>query len=151
MMAAAHVQDVVKTLTVGHECPIFSHQHSCRLVSHAQFTTIHIRIQQLISNARLKHLHLRQLPRLTASRPLPHEEISCVQQLCRQFHCGSNQPASSVQLPVCFVADATVSPSPRTPQRTRNSEPVNCRTVFSEQTSCPETPFTHEQVTSSIS
>ena len=30
--------DSVKTLAVGHECPLFSH-HSCRLASHAQFTS----------------------------------------------------------------------------------------------------------------
>ena len=42
-MTAAHVQDFVKTLAVGHECPLFSHQHSCRLVSHPQFTGIQIK------------------------------------------------------------------------------------------------------------
>ena len=83
----------------------------------------------MISKTRLKHRHLRQLPHLTASRPLPHEETSCVQQLRRWFQRGSNQPSSLVQLLVCFVADVAVSPSPRTPQRTRNSEPANCRTV----------------------
>ena len=67
----------VKTLAVGHECPLFSHQHSCRLVSHAHFTGIQIRIQQLVSETRLKHLHFRQLPRLTDSRPFPHEETLC--------------------------------------------------------------------------
>ena len=72
-------------------------------------------------------LSFRQLPHVTASRPLPHEETSCVQQLRRKFQCGLNQPPSSVQLLVCFVADFTFSLSPRTPQRTRNSEPANCR------------------------
>ena len=37
----------------------------------------------------------------------------------------------------CFVADVTVSPSPRTPQRTRNSEPATCRAIVCEQTRCP--------------
>ena len=79
VMTTSHVQDFMKTLTVGYESPLFSHQHSCRFVSHAQFIGILIRIQQLISKTRLKHLHFRQLPRLTASRPLPHEETSnCV-------------------------------------------------------------------------
>ena len=136
----------MKTLAVGDECPLFSHQNSCRFVAHAQFTRIQIRIQQTIYKTRLKHLHFRQLPRLTASKPLPHEVTSCVQQLRRKFQCDSNQPSSSVQLLVCFVADLTVSQSPRTPQSTRNSEPSNCRTVVCERTRCPRTLLTRQNL-----
>ena len=33
---------------------------------------------------------------------------------------------------MCFVTDVTVSPSPRTPWRTGNSEPADCRAFVSE-------------------
>ena len=51
---------------------------------------------------RLKYLQFRQLPRLTASRPL-HEETPCVRQLRRQSQCGSNQPSSSVASHVQYL------------------------------------------------
>ena len=48
-------------------------------------------------------------------------------------------------------SSAAVSPSPRTPPRRRHREPANCRTVVSEQTGCPRTPLTRQQVAPCIS
>ena len=153
-MTAAHVQDFVKTLTVGHECPLFSHQHSCRLVSPAPFTSIQIRIQQLISTTCVKHLHFRQLPRLTASRPLAHEEPTCVQQLRRWFQCGSNEPSSSVQLLVCLSLTSLSlhRHGHHSAQETRNQQSVGQLSVSRPAAlEPPSSPLTRQQVTSSIS
>ena len=102
VMTAAHDQDFVKTPAVGHDCPLSSQQHSCFLIANTQLTCIQPGVSQLVSTSRLKHLHFKQLPRLTSSRPLPHKETSCVQQLRGQFQCCSNQQSSFVQLLIGF-------------------------------------------------
>ena len=98
----------VKTPAVGHDCPLFSQQHSCFLIANTQLTSIQLGVSQLVSTSRLKHLHFMQLPRLTSSRPLLHKETSCVQQLRGQFQCFSNQPSSFVQLLIGCVTGVTV-------------------------------------------
>ena len=97
VMTAAHVQDFVKTLAVGHECPLISHQHSCRLVSHAQLTSIHIRTQQLISAARLT-IFIRGAPTPDSLEATPTR---------RDFLCPAIASLTSVRLEPTFVLCAT--------------------------------------------
>ena len=57
---ATQVQVFVHPLTVCHECPLFSQQQSCCIVSNTQRTSIQITFLKLISVSRLEHVHLRQ-------------------------------------------------------------------------------------------
>ena len=150
VMTAAHVKAFVKTLAVGHECLPFSHQHSCRSVSFRTPNSSRSARHQLISTTRLKHLHFRHLPRLTAldhsHTKRPHVSSNCV---------ASSSAARTNLRPLYnfwFVLSLTSLslPSPRPPQRTRNSEPGNRRSVVSEQTSCSGIPFMRQHVTSIV-
>ena len=78
---ASQVHDLVESHTVDHDSPLFSRQHFGPLVTYTQLAGIRDRLQKVIYMARLKDPHFRQLPRLTTSRPLPHEETSSIQQL----------------------------------------------------------------------
>ena len=149
VMTAAHVEDFVKTLAVGHERPPFSHQHSCRLVSYAHSTSIQIRIQQLISTTRLKHLHFRQLPRLTGHFHTKRPPVSS--------NCVANFSAARTILgplyKFWFVLSLTSKSFHRhrhhSAQETRNQQTVGQLSV--SRPAAPELPLTRQQLTSSIS
>ena len=88
----------VQGLTVGHECPLFSHQTlGCFRPEHP----VHKHAAQ--SNATGFHCasetsELQQPPSLTTTRPLSHKKADCIHQLLHQLQCLSNQPSSVVQL-----------------------------------------------------
>ena len=91
--------------------------------------------------------------------PLSSQQQSCCivpnTQRARDFHISTETFSSQVgSMPDNLEAtptrkdlassSAAVSPSPRTPQRTRHPEPANCRTVVSEQTGCTRNPLTRQ-------
>ena len=78
VVTASQVQDLVEGLTVGHECPLFSRQHS-GVLGHVHPTRRHP-CQNAEANLRgaSETSSFPATPRLTTSRPPPHEETSCI-------------------------------------------------------------------------
>ena len=92
----------------------------------------------------------RQLTRLTASKPLPHEETSCVPAIASADFSAARtnlRPLHNLR----FVLSLTSLPIATDTTAHKKLGTSNLRAIVCEQTRCPRTPLTRQQVTSSIS
>ena len=108
-----------------HECPLFSQQQSCCVVSNTQRASIQITVFKLISVSRLKRVHLRQHPCLTTSKPLPHKKTSPVSALLfLHLHGHHNGQETRKQQTVGQLSRSRQA-APELPSRVSKSHPAS--------------------------